>query len=85
LIFSKDLFKKEWDFITVYLKSKKISKEVYMRSVDFGNPVAMEILNGLKGDHHSQTRSRPRYTPLMKPGYCQQTAADFMEAIGFAV
>jgi hypothetical protein len=81
LVFSKDLFKKEWDSIAVFLKKRKNSEEVYKRSFEFGEQVALGILKWSKEDNYGLTRSMPRYTPLTKPGYWLQTAPDFMEAV----
>lgn len=81
MVFSKDLFKKEWDSVAVYLERRKSAEDVYKRSVEFGERIALEILKWSKQDHYVSTRSMPRYTPLVTPGSWQQTAPDFMEAV----
>lgn len=81
LVFSKDLFEKEWDSIAVYLKKRKNSEEVFKRSFEFGDQVASGILKWSKEDNYGLTRSMPRYTPLSKSGSWLQTAPDFMEAV----
>ncbi len=80
-VFSKDLFQRSWDSIEWLLRQRPDSKEVFDRSVVFGQQVAAHILEWVKVDHYIHTRTLPRYTPGTKPGDWQQTGPDYMEAI----
>jgi hypothetical protein len=80
-VFSKDIFQKDWDALTVQLKKKRVAKEVYSRSVAFGEKVADWILAWAKGDNYIHTRTLTRFTPDKKPGTWQQTPPDYMEAV----
>jgi PAP2 superfamily len=80
-VFSKDMFKKEWDSVIAPLKKRSVSAEVYKRSVAFGEQVADQILKWAKEDNYIHTRTLPRFTTSKNAGTWQQTAPDFMEAI----
>jgi hypothetical protein len=80
-VFSKDIFQKDWDALEAQLKKRTVSKEVYDRSVLFGQQVAAHILQWAKEDNYIHTRTLPRFTPSKQPGDWQQTAPDYMEAI----
>ncbi len=79
--FSKELFQRSWDSIEPQLHRRPISKEVYDRSVLFGQQVADRILEWVRADHYIHTRTLPRFTPDNKPGTWQQTGPDYMEAV----
>ena len=80
-VFSKALFQRSWDSIELILHRRSDSKEVYDRSVVFGQQVAAHILDWVKMDHYIHTRTLPRYTPGSKPGDWQQTGPDYMDAV----
>ena len=80
-VFSKDIFQKDWDSLQVQLKKRAVPKEVYSRSVAFGEQIAAHILAWAKEDNYIHTRTLPRFTPSKTPGTWQQTAPDYMEAI----
>jgi len=80
-VFSKEIFQKDWDALQTQLKKRVIPKDVYDRSVAFGEQVAAHILAWAKEDNYIHTRTLPRFTPSKEPGTWQQTAPDYMEAI----
>jgi hypothetical protein len=80
-VFSKDIFQKDWDLLQTLLKKRAVPKEVYDRSVAFGEQIAAHILAWAKEDNYIHTRTLPRFTPSKEPGTWQQTAPDYMEAI----
>ncbi|MFT3933021.1 MAG: vanadium-dependent haloperoxidase [Chitinophagaceae bacterium] len=79
--FSKDIFQQSWDSVQVKLKKRSVPKDVYDRSVSFGEAVAAHILAWAKEDNYIHTRTLPRFTPSKEPGTWQQTPPDYMEAV----
>lgn len=80
-IFSKDIFQKDWDALQIKLKKKQVPKQVYERSVAFGEEIAAYILAWAKEDNYIHTRTLSRFTPSRTPGTWQETPPDYMEAI----
>ncbi len=80
-VFSKDLFQKSWDSIEIKLHKRKVSPEVYKRSIQFGNQVANHILAWANGDNYTHTRTLPRFTPGEADSVWKPTGPDYMEAI----
>ena len=80
-VFSKDIFQTDWKTLQTKLKKSKVSKEVYNRSVAFGEQVAAHIIAWSKTDNYIHTRTLQRFTPSKEPGTWQQTAPDYMEAV----
>ena len=80
-VFSKDIFQKDWNALQVKLKKRAVPKDVYERSVAFGEQVAAHIIAWSKTDNYIHTRTLQRFTPSKEPGTWQQTAPDYMEAI----
>jgi PAP2 superfamily len=81
LVFSKELFQQFWDSIDVEIRKRPVPKEVYERSVTFGEQVAVHILKWAREDNLAHIRTLPRFTPGRQPGTWQQTAPDYMEAV----
>ena len=81
LVFSKDLFQKQWDSLSRQWKDRPVSAEVKARSVSFGEQTASLILAWAKGDNYNHTRTLARYTPSRQEGRWQQTPPDYAEAI----
>ncbi len=80
-VFSTNVFQKDWDALQAKLIKRKPAKEVYNRSVAFGEQVAAHIIAWAKTDNYIHTRTLQRFTPSKAPGTWQQTAPDYMEAI----
>lgn len=80
-VFSKEMFKKNWNKITVALHNRPDSQQVFDRSVKFGEKVAASILAWAKQDNYIYTRTLPRFTPSSAAGIWKPTGPDFMEAI----
>jgi hypothetical protein len=81
LVFSKELFKEEWQRVENRNEKKSVSPAVKERSIAFGEQVAEQVLQWAKTDNYLKTRGLQRYTVSGKPGSWQQTAPDFMEAL----
>ena len=81
LVFSKELFQQLWDSIAVGIRQRPVPKDVYERSVQFGEQVAAHILKWSREDNLVRIRTLPRFTPGTKPGTWQQTSPDYMEAV----
>jgi len=80
-VFSKDIFQKDWDSLQTQLKKRAVPKDVYDRSVAFGEQIAAHILAWAKEDNYIHTRTLPRFTNSRQAGTWQQTPPDYMEAI----
>jgi hypothetical protein len=80
-VFSKQIFQQSWDSIDLQLHRRPVSKEVYDRSVVYGQQVAAHILNWVVKDHYIHTRTLPRFTPGTTPGSWQQTGPEYMDAV----
>ena len=80
-VFSKQIFQQAWDSIDWQLHRRPVSKEVYDRSVVYGQQVAAHILNWVVRDHYIHTRTLPRFTPGTAPGSWQQTGPEYMDAV----
>ncbi len=81
LVFSKDLFQEFWDSIDIAIRKTPVPKDVYERSVEFGERVAAHILKWAREDNLTRVRTLPRFTTSKKPGHWQQTSPDYMEAV----
>jgi hypothetical protein len=81
LVFSKETFKQLWDSIDLEIRKRPVAKDVYDRSVQYGEQVAAHIMKWAREDHLAQIRTLPRFTPSQKPGTWQQTSPDYMEAV----
>jgi hypothetical protein len=81
LVFSKDMFGQGFDSIQMEIYKMAIPKDIYTRSVKFGEEVARAILEWAKEDKYGYTRTLPRFTPGKEVGLWQQTAPDYMEAV----
>ena len=81
LVFSKELYQKYWDTINVSLTKRGIPKDVYDRSVQYGEQVAAHILKWAKEDKLAYIRTLPRFTPSREAGKWKQTSPDYMEAV----
>ncbi len=80
-VFSKEIFQQYWDALQTQFKKRAVPKEVYDRSVAFGEQMAAGVLAWAKEDNYIHTRTLPRFTPSKDPGTWQQTAPDYMEAV----
>lgn len=80
LIFSEDLLKeKETEVLSIF--AENLTKEVYNRSIDFGNQVAQEVLNWSDKDNYKQTRTFPKHPIMNQPSAWQPTPPDYMDGI----
>ncbi len=78
LIFSTDTIKKYEDI--VYSKyQENLDKEVYDRSLQFGEQVAAYILKRSTVDNYLSTRAAPKFLGNMNPGQWHPTPPDYME------
>ena len=80
-VFSKTMFQRSWDSIESNLHKRKVSSEVFARSVQFGNQVAQHILQWAGEDNYSHTRTLPRFTPGETDSTWKPTGPDYMDAI----
>ena len=82
LIFSEEKIKEYQSQLFGDLKKLGIPKDIYSRSIEYGDVVATHIRNWYKKDNYAQTRSYPKYTirrndiESWKP-----TPPDYMEGI----
>jgi hypothetical protein len=81
LVFSKALFKELWDYIDVEIRKRPVAKDVYDRSVEFGDKIATHILQWARQDNLGHIRTLPRFTPSKQEGKWLQTGPDYMEAV----
>jgi hypothetical protein len=81
IVFSKEMFAQSFDSIQLEIYKMAIPKDVYNRSVKFGEEIAAAILKWAKADRYGYTRTLPRFTPGKDLGLWQQTAPDYMEAV----
>jgi len=89
LIFSKDLFERYWDSVTIVLRGRAGGHgaaragraAVFQRSVAFGEAVAAAVLAWSRTDKYAYTRTLPRFTPTRDAGAWQPTAPEYMDAI----
>lgn len=81
LVFSKELYQQYWDTINARLRKQAIPKDVYDRSVQYGEQVAAHILKWAKEDKLAHIRTLPRFTPSKDAGKWKQTSPDYMEAV----
>ena len=63
------------------IRSKGIPKDIYNRSLEYGEIVANHIINWANNDNYRQTRSFPKYTIDRDQKSWKPTPPDYMEGI----
>jgi hypothetical protein len=58
-----------------------VPKEVFKRSVEYGDQVASEILAWAENDNYKETRTFPKYTVRTDTEFWKPTPPDYMEGI----
>ncbi|MDX1939468.1 MAG: vanadium-dependent haloperoxidase [Saprospiraceae bacterium] len=81
LIFSEDTMELFSERIHREFKDLSIPKDVYERSVAYGDAVADHILAWSAKDHYKETRSFPKYTITNDPSKWQPTPPAYMDGI----
>jgi hypothetical protein len=79
LVFSKDLFESMYD--SAQIRTRPVSKEVYERSVRFGEAVSAAVIKWAANDGYAYTRTLSRFTPSKDSSKWKQTGPDYMEAV----
>ncbi|HMQ05944.1 MAG TPA: vanadium-dependent haloperoxidase [Saprospiraceae bacterium] len=80
-IFSEDKLNTFHDEIIQEFKDLKIPKDVFKRSIDFGNLVAHHILQWSKKDNYHQSRSFPKFSVTGENWKWKPTPPGYMDAI----
>lgn len=80
-IFSEDEMQSFEEEFLKELKSLKIPKDVFERSIAYGKTVAKHINDWADQDNYRQTRTYPRYTVLEKVSAWKPTPPAYMEGI----
>lgn len=78
LVFSKDSIANAEK--TIQLEFNELDKEVYNRSIAWGEQVASTILKRADEDNYKVTRGMPRYSVFNEKGKWIQTPPDYAEA-----
>jgi hypothetical protein len=60
---------------------ERLSDQVYRRSVDFGDSVALIILARAKKDGYFQSRGKPKYLGSNEPGKWRPTPPDYLDGV----
>jgi hypothetical protein len=80
-VFSKNVYQNSWDTIQLQIRKRQVAKEVYDRSIKYGEQIAESILKWAKKDNYAQMRSMHRFTASHEIGMWQQTPPDYIEAV----
>lgn len=81
LVFSKDLWEKEWAPIEAKLHLHCTDSARFDDAKAYGERVSHYIREWYSTDGYARTRTLNRYTPLKHPGSWQQTAPAFMAGV----
>ncbi|HMO38907.1 MAG TPA: vanadium-dependent haloperoxidase [Saprospiraceae bacterium] len=81
LIFSEDTISLFRERILQEFKDLGIPRDVYNRSIAYGEAVGNHILSWAAADNYSQTRSYPKYTISDNPATWQPTPPAYMDGI----
>ncbi len=81
LVFSEDKMDGFYEGIMKEFKDTGIPREVYDRSVEYGNKVADHILQWASKDNYKQSRSFPKYSIQSDPATWKPTPPAYMDAV----
>lgn len=81
LIFSEDQIDKFEAELMAAFKKANMPKDVYNRSIAYGESVAKHVLAWADKDNYKQTRTFPKYTITDNPARWKPTPPDYMDAI----
>ena len=81
LIFSEDQIEEFQENLYSEIKSKGIPKDIFNRSIKYGEKVADHIIHWANNDNYKQTRSYPKYTIDRDQKSWKPTPPDYMEGI----
>ena len=81
LVFSEKMFQDSIDNILAWYKNKKINKEEYDASIQFGAAVATAVIKWAAQDRYKETRSMRRYNFSKQEGKWIPTPPVYMAAI----
>jgi hypothetical protein len=81
LIFSEDKIDEYEKQLMTEIQAIKMPKDVYDRSLAYGEAVAAHILAWADKDNYKQTRTFPKYTITDNPARWKPTPPDYMDAI----
>ncbi|WP_183565263.1 vanadium-dependent haloperoxidase [Mucilaginibacter sp. SP1R1] len=80
LIFSIDTIKKyEYEVYAQY--KDNLDRDVYERSINFGEQVAAYIIKRSKQDNYLSTRAAPKFLGSMDPGQWHPSPPDYMDGV----
>lgn len=81
LVFSEPEIEKFHQGILQEFRKHGVPKEVYDRSIEYGQKVAARIMKWSGSDNYKQTRSFPKYTILTDPATWKPTPPAYMDAV----
>jgi len=81
LIFSEDVLQLYYDSVSTAIRDTGIPRDVYERSVAFGDSVSAAVLKWAAQDNYKQTRSFPKYTISNDEFSWKPTPPAYMDAI----
>jgi len=81
LIFSEKELDKFYDEIMREIRETGIPKDVFNRSIAFGDTIAKSVLAWASKDNYKQSRSFPKYTILSDPATWKPTPPAYMDAV----
>ncbi|MCB0569629.1 MAG: vanadium-dependent haloperoxidase [Phaeodactylibacter sp.] len=81
LIFSEDKMTAFQDELYAEIKAIGIPRDVWDRSIAYGDAVAQHIMDWSAGDMYKQTRTYPKYSISDDPALWQPTPPDYMDGI----
>ena len=79
LVFSKDSINKAQEKLLTQFNS--VEKDVYQRSVNFGDSIGIIVLQRAATDNYKLTRGMPRYSVFKEKGKWLQTPPDYADAV----
>lgn len=80
LTFSKDTVKKFEERLVARLKPS-LDEATLQRSLEFGEKVALAVLERASRDRYKETRGMERYSVTEQAGHWQPTTPDYMDAV----
>ena len=81
LVFSEDKLKEFYEKIISEFRETGIPKDVFDRSIDYGNSVADHIIAWSSKDNYAQTRSFPKYSIQNNPATWKPTPPAYMDGV----
>ncbi len=81
MVFSTDITFEFEDYLDSEIKRLKIPNEIVQRSKDYGDSVAIHILNWANKDNYNETRSSTAYDIDDRPGSWKPTPPAYMPGI----